>query len=355
MNLEKLGYNHNLKLRIDELNIDRSNIARIIKEHKERYIISTSEKEYEAEITGNLRFSAKSREDFPAVGDWVEFIPFEENSAIIQKLIPRRTLLERKSVSSNSEKQIIAANIDIAFIVQSVDRDFNINRLERYISLIHSGLITPVIILNKTDLISEDKLQNILKNISDRFKDVKIISTSNVTNDGIKKLNLFLEKGKTYCFVGSSGVGKSSIINTLLEESFIKTNQLSASTNKGKHTTTHRELIITNNGSIIIDTPGMREIGLTDVTEGIEKTFANIEDLSKECKFKDCTHTDESDCAVLDALESGIIDQKTLDNFKKLLRESQHFKNSVADKRKKDKEFGKMIKKVVKERKKNKF
>jgi ribosome biogenesis GTPase len=348
-------FNDYINEQIERLNIDQSSIARVIKEHKGRYIISTFEVEYEAEITGNLRFSAKSREDFPAVGDWVEFIPFEVNTAIIQSIIPRKTLLERKSVNSSSEKQIIASNIDCAFIVQSVDRDYNINRLERYVSLIYSGSILPIIVLNKTDLISNEDLHNKIDKISNRFKDIKIISTSNISNKGVNQLKASLEQGKTYCFVGSSGVGKSSLINVLLNEDAFKTTQLSDSTNKGKHTTTHRELVILENGSILIDTPGMREIGLTDNIKSIEKTFANIDELSKECKFKNCTHTDEPDCEVLNALELGLIDQKSFDNFKKLIRESQHFQSSVADKRKKDKEFGKMIKKVVKIKKDNKF
>jgi ribosome biogenesis GTPase len=355
MNKINLGLNDYIIFQIEKLDLDMSSIARVVKEHKERYIISTFENEYEAEITGNLRFSAKSREDFPAVGDWVEFIPFEENNAIIQSIIPRKTLLERKSVSSSSEKQIIASNIDIAFIVQSVDRDFNINRLERYVSLIHSGLIVPVVILNKTDLISDDDLHNKIDTITNQFTDIKIISTSNVSLQGIENLKQFLETDKTYCFVGSSGVGKSSIINSLQEKDSIKINEISTATNKGKHTTTHRELITLNNGSILIDTPGMREIGLTDALDGIKKTFTDIEDLSKNCKFNNCTHTNEKGCAILEALYSNIIDQNTYDNFQKLIRESQHFQASVSEKRKKDKEFGKMIKNVKEIRKKNKF
>ena len=173
--------------------------------------------------------------------------------------------------------------------------------------------------------------------------------------DGIKSLNAFLEKGKTYCLIGSSGVGKSSIINSLLGGEIIKTNEISDSTNKGKHTTTYRELILLKNGSILIDTPGMREIGLTDDIEGISKTFQDIEELVKECKYNNCTHTDEPGCALLAAIDSGTIDHKSFDNFKKLLRESEHFQSSVAEKRKKDKEFGKMIKQVKEVRKKNKF
>lgn len=355
MNLYKLGFSDYQIQEIESLGIELTSIARVIKEHKERYIISTYNKEYEAEITGNLRFSAKCREDFPAVGDWVQFLPFEENTAIIQQFIPRKTILARKSVSSSSEKQIIATNIDIAFVVQAVDRDFNLNRMERYVSLIYSGSIVPVIILNKSDLISDEELQNKINLVANRFNTIQIISSSNISQIGINKIKEILEKGKTYCFVGSSGVGKSSLINSLLKENKIKTSNLSSSTSKGKHTTTNRELILLENGSVLIDTPGMREIGLTDAKEGIEKTFNTIEELSTKCKFTNCTHSDEPGCAVLDALESGILEQKEVDNFKKLIRESNHFQSSIADKRKKDKEFGKMIKQVLKEKKNNKF
>jgi ribosome biogenesis GTPase len=355
MNLEKIGFNIFFQKQLEDLGIDNTTIARVIQEHKERYIISTFEKEYEAEITGNLRYSAKSREDFPSVGDWVQFLPYEENTAVIQQLIPRKTLLTRKSVSSSSEKQIIAANIDTAFVVQAVDRDFNLSRLERYVSLIFAGSIEPVVILNKTDLISKEELQDKLTQVSKRFKEIRIISMSNETLEGIGDLKNSLEVNKTYCLVGSSGVGKSSIINTLLNENKIKTNTISEITNKGKHTTTNRELILLDNGSIFIDTPGMREIGLTDNTEAIVKTFSTIEELSKNCKFGNCTHTDEPGCAILEALESGAVNNKEFENLKKLIRESEHFQASVAEKRKRDKEFGKMCKDIMKVKKKNKY
>lgn len=355
MNLDRLGFNEHTKHQIEKLNIERSTVARVIQEHKERYIISAFEKEYEAEITGNMRFSAKSREDFPAVGDWVVFSPFEKNTAIIRQIIPRKTSLERKAVDSDSEKQIIAANIDTAFIIQGVDRDFNINRLERYISLIYARSIIPIVILNKSDLITKEELQTMLNEVSKRFTDIKIISTSNITLEGIDDLKNLLQQNMTYCLIGSSGVGKSSIINTLLNEDQIKTNTLSLASNKGKHTTTKRELILLQNGSILIDTPGMREIGLTDVQKGIKKTFSSIEELSHLCKFNNCTHTDEPGCAILNVLESGLIIKKEIDNFKKLVKESEHFNRNLADKRKKDKEFGKMIKQVLKVKKNNKY
>ena len=355
MNIEKLGFNSDIKQSINKLDIDIQLIARVTKEYKERYIISTLDKDYEAEIMGNLRYAAKSREDFPAVGDWVEFIPFDENNAIIKTIIPRTTLLERKSIKSDTEKQIIATNIDVAFVVQSADRDFNLNRLERYISLIYSGSITPAIILNKTDLVPEAELKDKKEQIRNRFKNIDLITTSNITQKGIDELKEYLIIGKTYCFVGSSGVGKSSIINSLLSENRIKTNQISNSTNKGKHTTTNRELILLDNGSILIDTPGMREVGLTEVDSGIENTFTDIEELAKKCKFTNCTHTNEPGCAILNAVESGQIDERTFKNYHKLVREQEHFQRDIAAKRKKDKEFGKMIKNVLKEHKKDKF
>jgi ribosome biogenesis GTPase len=355
ISLGDLGLTDKLRELYNNAHADFSILARVIREHKELYVIQNENGEFNAEITGNMRYSAESRADFPAVGDWIEASIFDGGQAIIQKIHSRISQLERQSVGAYGEKQLIATNINIAFIVQAVDRDFNLNRLERYFVIAHNGNIEPVIILNKADLISKEQLQNIEQQVKERMKNAPVFMTSTLSGLGLKELVSFLKAGLTYCFIGSSGVGKSSIINYLLGKDLLDTKDLSNATHKGKHTTTHRELILLENGSVLIDTPGMREVGMTETADGMEMTFQDIAELSKACKFNNCTHEDEPGCKVLEAIEDGTLTIEELDNFKKLERQSAHFTSTVAEKRKKDKDFGKMIKYVLKNKKKNKY
>lgn len=353
--LTRLGLTPDLQTQFELHQQDISNLARVIKEHKELYVIQNSNGEYNAEITGNMRFSAESRIDFPAVGDWVEATVFDGGQAIIHKILPRFSLLERQSVGAHGEKQLIATNINIAFIVQAVDRDFNLNRLERYFVLAHNGGIKPVIILNKTDLISEEQLEVLNQQVQKRMKNCRIFMTSTVSGLGLLSIRDYLKNGETYCFIGSSGVGKSTIINYLLGKELLDTKEISSATNKGQHTTTHRELIVLENGGILIDTPGMREVGMTEVGAGMVMTFDDITELAKNCKFSNCSHVDEPGCKVLEAIENGNLSNEEYENYKKLERQSEHFTSTVAEKRKKDKAFGKMIKDVLKSKKRTKY
>ncbi len=202
----------------------------------------------------------------------------------------------------------------------------------------------PIIILNKIDLISETELTNLIATVQERIKQIQVIAISNESQKGIERLKDSLEKSKTYCLLGSSGVGKSTLLNNLVGKQMMKTNTISAVTNKGRHVTSHRELIVIENGGIIIDNPGMREVGITDSTDGLETTFDTIVEQSKHCKFKDCTHTTEIYCAVIAAVENGEVDKSSYENYLKMEREKEHFESTVAEKRKKDKDFGKMIK-----------
>lgn len=324
--------------------VDNSQIARVIAEHKERYVLRFGDDEFEAEITGNMRFSAVSREDFPAVGDWVEFIRYDNDFAIINKIMPRTSAIKRKAVGQFGEIQIIAANVDYAFIIQAVDRDFNINRLERYLTICYSSRVEPIIVLTKTDLIDSQKLNIICSTIIARLKNVSILAVSNLTNEEIDALKSVIETGKTYCLLGSSGVGKSTLLNNLTGRKVMETSEISSSTEKGRHTTTHRELFMLDNGGFIIDNPGMREVGIADAGEGIENAFESIAIYSRDCKFKDCTHTVEIGCAVLDALNDNLIDSKTYENYLKIEKEISHFEMTSLEKKKKDKQFGKIIK-----------
>lgn len=330
-------------------------LARVLAEHKERYIVQNSDGVFQAEITGNMRFAAETRADFPAVGDWVKIVKMDEQNAVILELIPRYSMLERQAVGKHGEAQLIAANIDYAFIVQAVGHDFNLNRLERYLSICYAGKIEPIIILTKIDLIDEKQLQELKSQIEKRLPKVPLLLLSNITMEGLDQLKKQMEAFKTYCFIGSSGVGKSSVINSLLENELLETRHISTSTQKGRHTTTHRELLVLPNQSIVIDTPGMRELGMTSQTEGIEKTYDNIGELAQNCRFADCSHQNEKGCAVREAVENGSLPEDVYENYLKLKREQEHFSSTVFEKRRKGKEFSKMAKKVVKNRKKNKF
>ena len=354
MKLEDFGYNDKLKSLSIEKDFKDFEIGRVIAEHKERYIVRTEKGESEAEITGNLRFSAKSRADFPAVGDWVALTIYESDYAIIHKILPRFSIISRQAVGQFGEMQTIAANIDYAFLVQAVDRDYNINRLERYLTICYSSKVSPVIVLTKIDLIDDQKIAEITENIKQRIKNTAIFAISNETRYGYEELKKSLEKGKTYCMLGSSGVGKSTLLNNLSGTSIMKTDAISKSNNKGRHITSHRELIVLENGGILIDNPGMREVGITDSTYGLETTFDKIHSLSQHCKFKDCTHTNEIGCKVIEAIENGNINRNSFENYQKMEREKAHFESTVIEKRKKDKEFGKFIKNYKKEIKKNK-
>jgi ribosome biogenesis GTPase len=344
MTLEDLGYDPSLDKYRKEKQLDLFVVGRVISEHKERYLVKTADKEYDSEIIGNLRFTANSRANFPAVGDWVAISEYNQNNALIHAVYPRKTAIERQAVGIHGEKQIIAANIDNAFIVQAVDRDFNINRIERYLTICHTSNVSPVIILNKIDLVGETKLNELVSKVKVRIKEGPVFTISNENLRGIDEVKEFIKKGQTYCLLGSSGVGKSTLLNTLSGTRFMRTDTISSSTNKGRHVTSHRELIILEHGGILIDNPGMREVGVTEATRGLEKTFHRITELSKDCRFKNCTHTTEVGCAIITAVDNGEIDKASYLNYLRMEREKKHFESTVAQKRKKDKDFGKMIK-----------
>lgn len=344
MKLEELGYNSFFeKIRIEN-QLEGFETGRVIQEHKERYIVKTVKGETDAEITGNLRFSATSREDFPAVGDWVALTVYDAEFAVIHKIFPRKSVLKRQAAGQKGDVQIIAANVDSAFLVQAADRDFNINRLERYLTICYSAGIQPLIILTKTDLAEKSLVSEILQNIAKRIKDVPVLAISNETQDGYESLKNLIEKGKTYCMLGSSGVGKSTLLNNLSGKQMMKTDAISQSNNKGRHVTTHRELIVLENGGILIDNPGMREVGIADTASGLETTFDNIIALGEKCRFQDCTHTGEAGCAVAEAVEKGEIDSSSYENYLKMEREKARFETTVAEKRRHEKIFGKILK-----------
>ncbi|PTN08577.1 ribosome small subunit-dependent GTPase A [Mangrovibacterium marinum] len=343
MKLEDLGYPNELEEYRREKQLEHFAVARVIAEHKERYMVQTADGEYEAEILGNLRFAAQSRADFPAVGDWVAIALYGDDKALIHAVFPRKSVLERQAVGKTGEKQIIAANIDYALIVQAVDRDFSINRLERYLTICHTAKVQPIIILNKIDLADEATVDKLLELVRKRIRGVPLLAVSNESGQGIASLQEYIRKGCTYCLLGSSGVGKSTLLNSLQGTQLMKTDDISAHSDRGRHVTTRRELRILANGGILIDNPGMREVGIADSEAGIGITFETIAELAQACKFKDCSHTAEAGCAVVAAVEAGELDRAAYENYCKMEREKARFESTLAEKRKKDKDFGKMI------------
>ncbi len=349
--IEDLGYSTFFESNRKKLKLDNFSVARVMVEYKGGYKVKNMSGEYIAKITGKQIFNALSREDYPVVGDWVAIKEVDKEQTVICGILPRKTIIKRK-YSGKNEAQIIATNIDAAFIVESVNEDYSLNRFERYFAITKSEGIKPVIILNKIDLISKEELNSKLTQIKNRFNNTDFIFTSTITNEGLDELKTYIVRGKTYCFLGSSGVGKSSLINRLLGKNIIKTENISIRADRGKHVTTNREMYFLKNGGIVIDNPGMREVGMTDTNIDIDDLFDEITALAKKCKYIDCRHIQEPGCEVLSALKSGKLDANRYANYIKLKKEVEHYEMTNFEKRKKDRQFVKFIKKTKKQIKK---
>src|SRR3989339_276180 len=350
-NLIQLGWNEFLQNQFQMFKQQNFIPARIAVENKQRYILYSEAGELPGEVTGKLLYSSEVAE-LPKTGDWVAAILFEdEKKAIIHSVLERKSKLSRKIADRKTEEQVIAANVDYVFIVQSLDNNFNIRRLERYIVSTLESNIKPVIVLDKIDLTSESLLRK--KEAMQRFSNLPVILTDALIGTGVNEIKNILSEGKTGVFAGSSGVGKSTIINSLMDKEILKTSEGSSSINKGKHTTTRRELLIIPNGGIVIDTPGMREFQLWNVDDGINQVFDEIEIISRECKFSNCTHTKEAGCAVLKALVKGIIDEAKLQSYYKLQKEIRYLEEKQDEKgflkrKEREKKIGKAIKQLYK-------
>jgi ribosome biogenesis GTPase / thiamine phosphate phosphatase len=349
--LEDLGYDEFFESNRKKLNLDAFEVARVIAEYKGAYKVKNENGEFLAKITGKQMFKAFLREDYPAVGDWAAITLPDKEHAVIHAVLPRKTIIKRKYGGKN-ETQIIATNIDVAFVIQAPGRDYNLNRFERYFAIAEDGGVKPAIILNKIDLISKEELESKKAEIKNRFENIDLITASTLTNDGLEKLTAYIEEKKTYCFLGSSGVGKSTLINRLIGENVIETKDISDYSNRGKHTTTRREIYFLKEGGIVVDNPGMREVGMTEVSAGIDNFFSEITDIGKKCKYPDCTHTQEPGCQVLLALVSGKINESQYSNYINLKKEAEYYKMTKLEKREKDKQFGKFIKRSLDDLKK---
>lgn len=279
--------------------------------------------EISGKLTGKLRHTCSSKGDFPTVGDWIGFKPSKNKGFVqIQIILERKSTFSRKVAGKRSDQQVIAANIDTILIVNGLDQDFNIRRIERYVTLASESGAVFVIVLNKADLCKD--LEGVLASIRDLFGDVLVFAISALDDSGIDPIRELFVPGRTYVLLGSSGVGKSTIINRLLGEDRIRTSSVSDHDGRGRHTTTSKNLMLLPNGAIVIDTPGLREVQLLCTGEGLRSAFPDIDMLAEGCRFRDCTHTSEPGCTVLAAVEEGTVPQERLDSYHKLKKEIDH-------------------------------
>lgn len=325
-------------------------VARVVAVDRDAFLVRDAERETPAELSGRFRFAIESSPDLPCVGDWVCVQYPSPELAIIHAVLPRKSFLRRKRPGKSVDFQMIAANIDIAFVVQSCHYDFNVRRLDRYLVACNDGGIEPVVILSKTDLVTPEEVDGQMLEIRGLGIASRILAVSNTTGAGIDQLSALVEPGKTYCLIGSSGVGKSTLINRLMGRNELETRAVSG-TGEGTHTTSRRQLLVQGNGAMLIDTPGMREFGLLGTSDGIDESFSEMRDLSLACRFADCTHTDEPGCAVLDAVENNELSEDRYQSYLKLRKENEYHDLSYVEKRKKDRDFGRFIKSYKKKHK----
>jgi len=350
MELADLGFDQWFQKKREELQGSDCDVARITRVDRDRYLVRNEEKEVQAELTGRLLFGTDSRQDLPCVGDWV-FVQYYNDGtlAIIHDLFPRKTFLRRKSAGKKVDYQMIASNVDIAFIIQSCDLDFNLRRMERYLVVTHEGHIEPIILLSKSDLVTTETIQERISEIRQARIDARVIAFSNMTVPGLDTVKQALEKRKTYCLLGSSGVGKTTLLNHLIGRELFETNPVREQDGRGRHTTARRQLVALENGALVIDTPGMRELGMIAVGASIDDSFSDIYELSKNCRFNDCTHTMEVGCAILMAVQRKQLSEERYQSYMKLIKESEFHQMSYVERRKKDKQFGRMIKTAMKQ------
>lgn len=329
--------------------IATGSIARVAAVDRDQLLLVNEAHSFRGRVAGSYLHRHHLSHELPCVGDWVclEKAPGED-VGVVRALLERRTLLRRKSAGNSIDYQMIASNLDYVVIVQSCHFDFNLNRLERYLVMVLDGGAEPCILLTKTDLVDPDVVAAQMAEIRSAGITAPILTLSNITREGVDDLNRLLLPGKTYCFVGSSGVGKSTLINQLIGREKLETKSVSGS-GEGRHTTVRRELIRLDSGALVIDNPGMREFGILGAAEGLGVSHSDITTLSSSCRFRDCSHTGEPGCAVVEAVQSGAIKREHLENYLKLTEESEFHQMSYAEKRKKDRDFGKLVKSVKKD------
>lgn len=316
MTLFDLGWNAHWASQLDALALSAPHPARVVQHDRTRYLVQDGDGVRSAVLPG--RTLSDPEADRPAVGDWV-VVQGDDDLAVIQALLPRRTAFSRKVPGETTREQVIAANLDVVFVVMGLDGDFNLRRLERFVSQAWSSGATPVVLLNKADLCDDVEGRRVAAEFAAPGLDVVVLAAG--AGDGLDRLRPLVRPGSTVVLVGSSGVGKSTIVNLLLGHERMTTGGVRDDDSRGRHTTTHRELVPLSEGGLLIDTPGLREIQLWDTGEGLSHGFSEIEDLARECQFRDCAHAHEPGCAVRAAVDDGTLDAGRYANYLKLQKE----------------------------------
>lgn len=345
IHLQSYGWNDKLHQLKQESIYNALTPGRISLVHRTCYEVVSENGLFQCELTGNWMYGRLNFE-LPCTGDWVLFQPFDDKKGIIVDVLPRERTLYRKKSGTFAEKQALASFVDKAFIVQSLDDNFNVRRAERFMVQIVEENIKPILVLNKADL-GPDR-QKIEEQIEHIARQIPVLFTSIHQPHTILRLREFISEGETAVFVGSSGVGKSSLVNALCKKAVLLTSARSLSTGKGRHTSIRREMVLMDGSGVLIDTPGVREFGLATGNSDSIAEILEISDYEKSCRFKDCKHTSEPGCAVLEAVNSGILDPKIYESYLKLRREARRFSDSEHEKRKRNKSFSKLVDEVKK-------
>jgi ribosome biogenesis GTPase len=347
MILERLGFDPWFEAHAPESQPEGCAIARVCAVDRGSYCLRNEFGDVSAELSGKFLYQSERATDLPSVGDWVAAQYYDQGrAAIIHQVFARKTSLRRRAAGGSGEQQMIAANVDIAFIVQSGHFDFNPSRLERYLVMATSGQVEPIVLLTKTDLLTREELEDRLAVIAS-VTTARTIALSSVSGAGLDELRNVLGPGKTCCLLGSSGVGKTTLVNRLVGLDAYATRTVSA-TGEGTHTTTRRQLILLESGAMLIDTPGMRELGIVGAEDSVDTGFGEMVTLASACRYADCTHRHEPGCAVRAAIQRGDLQEERYANYVKLRKEAEFNEMSSLDKRKKDKAFGRLVKSVKK-------
>lgn len=319
--LENLGWTAAQDADFRKLGVEKLHPGRVAVEDKHHFVLFTPQGHFIGKVSGKLLHQTRSRSGLPKVGDWVAFAPLpnEPEKAVIHHVLPRRTRLSRKAAGRETEEQVIVSNVDIAFVVQALDQSFNPALLQRHLAMVIEGKVKPVIVLNKVDL-CDDVLAK-LAAVERIAADAPVIAVSAKTGRALDSLTQLIRPGETIVFIGSSGVGKSTLINQIYGEEVQATAEVRESDAKGRHITTWRELILLPSGGLVIDTPGMREFQMWLAGEGPLEAFADIEEIAVRCHFRNCSHTVEKRCSVMEALERGEIKRDRYEQYVKIKRE----------------------------------
>lgn len=352
IDLNRYGLEESYLLGLNQIEVEGCVPARVIEMHRDIYKVISEFGESYAKLKGSMYKTIEVSNDLPAVGDFILIRYNPQGESVITKVLIRKSKFSRTDYSGHSAgyvktimEQVVAANFDYVFIIVSLNYDFNIRRIQRYLTAAWQSGGTPIIVLTKADLVEDYSKQ--IKEVKEHAIGVEVIAVSSYTGMGMEQLQGYMKPSKTLVFLGSSGVGKSTLVNALAGKEIMQVNSIREDDSKGRHTTTHRQLIMLESGVMIIDTPGMRELGMWDIREGLGETFSDIQELFLHCKFSNCSHKSEPGCAIIKAMNEGVLEPSRWEDYNQLKREAK-FTEDKAGYLKEKKEFSKKINKYMK-------